>query len=160
MNATRSFRTSRRWSIERVPRARPWSGCSTRTRTSNGEATAGRSFPSSRPPRSEPLIAKSYGDAFAETSLEPTLAELDVGGLLVAGAQTDQCIRATLHSALVRGYDVTLVRDAHTTEDNTSYGAPSPELVIEHTNLYWTYEEAPGRSAGTAASAEVEFPVA
>ncbi|MBL8780187.1 MAG: cysteine hydrolase, partial [Alphaproteobacteria bacterium] len=50
-----------------------------------------------------------------------------------------------------------LVSDAHTTEDYTSYGAPSPDLVIAHTNLYWKYQTAPGRTAGTVTTAEVDF---
>ena len=50
------------------------------------------------------------------------LADLGVGRLVVAGAQTDACIRSTLHGALVRGYDATLVSDAHTTEDLTRVG--------------------------------------
>lgn len=109
------------------------------------------------PGEDEPRIEKGYGDAFEQTALESVLAELGVGSLLVTGAQTDQCIRCTLHGGLVRGYDVKLVSDAHTTEDNTGYGAPPPEAVIEHTNLYWTYETAPGRSAGTVVAAEVDF---
>jgi hypothetical protein len=80
-----------------------------------------------------------------------------VGHLLVAGAQTDECIRSTIHSAFVRGYDVTLVADAHTTEDQTLWGAPPPDLVIAHTNLYWQYHAAPGRSAGVVQTAQVVF---
>jgi hypothetical protein len=80
-----------------------------------------------------------------------------VGRLLVTGAQTDECIRSTIHGAFVRGYDVTLVADAHTTEDQTAWGAPPPELVIAHTNLYWQYHSAPGRTAGVAQTAEVTF---
>jgi hypothetical protein len=76
---------------------------------------------------------------------------------VVAGAQTDECIRSTLHGAVVRGYDATLVGDAHTTEDLSAYGAPSPDLVIAHTNLYWRYHRAPGRTAGTVETAEVDF---
>lgn len=109
------------------------------------------------PAESEPLVAKSYGDAFEETSLEQVLAELRVGRLIVAGAQTDQCIRSTLHGALARGYDAMLVSDAHTTEDLSAYGAPPPEQVIAHTNLYWTHQEAPGRTAGTLAAGDVAF---
>jgi hypothetical protein len=75
----------------------------------------------------------------------------------VAGAQTDECIRSTLHGAIVRGYDATLVSDAHTTEDLSSYGAPTPDKVIAHTNLYWTDHKAPGRTAGTVTTAEVDF---
>jgi len=63
----------------------------------------------------------------------------------------------TIHGAFARGYDVTLVADAHTTEDNTSWGAPPPEPVIAHTNLYRRYESAPGRTAGAATTAEVTF---
>jgi nicotinamidase-related amidase len=106
---------------------------------------------------SEPLVHKSYGDSFEDTDLEALLAERGVGRLIVAGAQTDACIRSTIHGGFVRGYDVTLVGDAHTTEDLTEYGAPPLDQVIAHTNLYWQYQTAPGRSAGTVSTAEVTF---
>ena len=106
---------------------------------------------------SEPLLHKQYGDAFEDTELEAMLGERRVGRLVVAGAQTDVCIRSTLHGALVRGYDVTLVSDAHTTEDLTEWGAPPPEQVIAHTNLYWSDQQAPGRTANTMPSDEVTF---
>jgi nicotinamidase-related amidase len=105
----------------------------------------------------EPLVHKTYGDAFEATDLEPVLAARGIGRLVVAGAQTDECIRSTLHGAITRGYDATLVGDAHTTEDLSSYGAPSPDKVIAHTNLYWRYHRAPGRTAGTVDTADVDF---
>ena len=95
----------------------------------------------------ESLIEKHYGDAFEDTGLESLLADLAVGRLVVVGAQTDACIRSTIHGAFARGYDVTLVSDAHTTEDQSAWGAPPPDKVIAHTNLYWAYQEAPGRKA-------------
>jgi hypothetical protein len=64
---------------------------------------------------------------------------------------------ATLHGALARGYDATLVSDAHTTEDQTPWGAPPPDQVIAHTNLYWTDQTAPGRTAGTVETKNVDF---
>ena len=106
---------------------------------------------------SEPLVHKSYGDSFEATELESLLAEREVGRLIVTGAESDACIRSTLHGAFTRGYDVTLVGDAHTTGDKTAWGAPSPEAVIAHTNLYWRYQSAPGRTAGTVDTAEVSF---
>ena len=109
------------------------------------------------PAQSEALVEKSYGDAFEDTTLEHVLSGLGVGRMIVVGAQTDACIRSTLHGALVRGYDATLVSDAHTTEDQTAWGAPPPDQVIAHTNLYWTYQAAPGRTAGTAATKDVDF---
>lgn len=105
----------------------------------------------------EPVVHKTYGDAFEDTDLESVLARLGVGALVVAGAQTDQCIRSTLHGAFVRGYDTTLVSDAHTTEDLTAWGAPSPDKVIDHTNLYWDEQRAPGRRAGTVTTGSVTF---
>ena len=106
---------------------------------------------------SEPVVHKKYGDSFEDTNLEDLLAERGIGRLVVSGAQTDACIRATLHGGLTRGYDVTLVSDAHTTEDLSEYGAPTPDKVIAHTNLYWEYEDAPGRRGAVAPTAEVNF---
>lgn len=106
---------------------------------------------------SEPLVHKSYADSFEDTDLEEVLAEGGIGSLIVAGAQTDECIRSTIHGAFVRGYDVTLVGDAHTTEDFSQWGAPTPDKVIAHTNLYWEDQEAPGRTAGVAETKDVTF---
>jgi len=106
---------------------------------------------------SEPLVHKTFGDSFEGTDLEDVLASAGVGRLVVTGAQTDQCIRSTIHGAFTRGYDVTLVGDAHTTEDLTEYGAPPPAQVIAHTNLYWKYHAAPGRAARVVDTAELSF---
>src|ERR1700733_2225926 len=116
-----------------------------------------RIVPELDPDGAEPLIEKNYFDSFEDSSLETVLSGLGVGRLVVVGAQTDACIRSTLHGAFVRGYDATLVSDAHTTEDQTEWGAPSPELVIAHTNLYWGQQTAPGRTAGTVETKDVAF---
>jgi nicotinamidase-related amidase len=116
-----------------------------------------RMVPELTPGDAEPLVEKNYGDSFEDTNLETVLSGLGVGRLLVVGAETDACIRSTLHGALVRGYDATLVKDAHTTNDQTAWGAPPPDQVIAHTNLYWTYQTAPGRTAGTVATKDVDF---
>jgi nicotinamidase-related amidase len=106
---------------------------------------------------SEPLVHKTFSDSFEDTDLEEVLSKAGVGRLVVAGAQTDECIRSTIHGALVRGYDVTLVGDAHTTEDQRAWGAPPPDQVIAHTNLYWKYQTAPGRTAGVTETQDVTF---
>jgi nicotinamidase-related amidase len=113
--------------------------------------------PELNPGEGEPLVEKNYGDSFEDTILETVLSGLGVGRLFVAGAQTDACVRSTLHGALVRGYDTTLVKDAHTTEDLSAWGAPPPDKVIAHTNLYWSYQTAPGRMAGTVETKDVDF---
>jgi nicotinamidase-related amidase len=106
---------------------------------------------------SEPLVHKTFGDSFEDTDLEEILAKAGVGRLVVTGAQTDACIRSTIHGAFARGYDVTLVGDAHTTEDQSAWGAPPPDKVIAHTNLYWRYQAAPGRTAGVTETKDVTF---
>ncbi len=116
-----------------------------------------RIVPELTPDEAEPLVDKHYGDSFEDTTLETVLSGLGVGRLVVAGAETDACIRSTLHGALARGYDAILVKDAHTAGDKTAWGAPPPEVVIAHTNLYWTYQTAPGRTAGTVETKAVDF---
>lgn len=106
---------------------------------------------------SEPVVHKTYGDSFEATDLEEVLARAGVGRLVVAGAQTDACIRSTIHGAFTRGYDVTLVGDAHTTEDQSPWGAPPPDVVIAFTNLYWRYHDGPGRTATVTPTKDVTF---
>lgn len=106
---------------------------------------------------SEPLVHKLYGDSFEATDLEAALAAAKVGHLVVVGAQTDACIRSTIHGAFTRGYDVTLVSDAHTTEDMSEWGAPPPDVIIKHTNMYWGFQSAPGRTARVLETSAVRF---
>jgi len=107
---------------------------------------------------SEPLVHKRYGDSFEATDLEQLLAERGVGRVVVTGAQSEACVRSTLHGALVRGYDVTLVSDAHTTEDMQQWGFPvTPEQSIAYTNVYWSWADAPGRSGNVVPTAEVAY---
>jgi nicotinamidase-related amidase len=116
-----------------------------------------RIVPELAPGDTEPLVEKNFGDSFEDTTLEKVLSGLGVGRLVVVGAQTDACIRSTLHGAFVRGYDAILVSDAHTTEDQTAWGSPPPDQVIAFTNLYWKYETAPGRAGGTVETRDVDF---
>jgi nicotinamidase-related amidase len=116
-----------------------------------------RIVPELTPGATEALVEKNYDDSFDDSTLETVLSRLGVGRLVVVGAETDACIRSTLHGAIVRGYDATLVSDAHTTEDHTVWGAPPPDQVIAHTNLYWTHQTAPGRTAGTVETKDIDF---
>jgi nicotinamidase-related amidase len=121
------------------------------------DSEAWRIVPELVPMPGETIVEKFYGDAFEETVLEALLAELGVGRLVVSGAQTDACIRSTLHGAFVRGYDTTLVADAHTTEDMSKWGAPPVAQVIAHTNLYWKFQTAPGREAAVVKTETLAF---
>ena len=105
----------------------------------------------------EAVVHKNYGDSFEGTDLEGVLTAAAVGRLVVTGAQSDACIRSTIHGAFARGYDVTLVGDAHTTVDQSEWGAPAPEAVIAHMNMYWADQDAPGRTAAVSETAAVRL---
>ena len=106
----------------------------------------------------ESVIHKSFGDSFEDTELENILSGLKVGKLIVCGAQTDACIRSTLHGAIARGYDATLVSDSHTTDDCTYSEPPvSAEQIISHTNFYWNWQRTAFARGGTAKSADLGF---
>ncbi len=110
------------------------------------------------PADGEPLVVKHYGDSFEATELDELLTKHQVSHIVVTGAQTDACIRSTLHGGLVRGYDVTLVADGHTTEDMRQWGAPiGPEDAIAYTNMYWSFSAAEGRTGRTVPSDEIDF---
>ena len=97
----------------------------------------------------ETLIRKSYRDSFADTDLAEILSQLDAGRLVIAGAQSDYCIRTTTQSAAVRGFDVTLVSDAHTTTDAEWEGATiEARQIIAHTNMYFSGLRYPGAVFG------------
>ncbi len=121
--AGRGRREHRQASSRRRARSKsPSSGSSTPTSGLERGSDGWRIVPELTPGDAEPLVEKSYGDSFEDTSLETVLSGLGVGRLVVVGAQTDACIRSTLHGAFARGYDATLVSDAHTTEDQTAWG--------------------------------------
>ncbi|HEY3293544.1 MAG TPA: cysteine hydrolase family protein [Candidatus Nanopelagicaceae bacterium] len=111
-----------------------------------------------RPMTNEPLIRKKFRSSFEETTLDETLAKLGVGHLVISGAQTDYCVRHTSHAALERGYDVTLVEDAHTTSDGQWDSGPLlASSIIDEMNRSFQEYELPGRSANITPTAEIAF---
>lgn len=99
----------------------------------------------------EPLVRKTYRDAFADTDLQAILDVLAVTRLVVAGAQSDYCVRTTTQRAAAAGYDVTLVSDAHTTTDTEWDGvAITGEQIVAHTNRYFSGLRYPGQRLGIA----------
>jgi nicotinamidase-related amidase len=78
----------------------------------------------------EPVFSKRVGDAFAPGELEPWLRERAVDQVILLGAATDQCVNATLAGALERGFDVTVVSDAHSTMDFA--GETASQIIARH----------------------------
>lgn len=109
----------------------------------------------------ETLIHKQFNSAFEETALDETLARLGTTHVVLAGAATNWCIRATAYGALDRGYDLTLVKDAHSTGtidlgDGVQVRA---EDVIRDLNIAMKWLSYPGRTNTTAAAGELDFAI-
>jgi nicotinamidase-related amidase len=111
------------------------------------------------PADGERRIHKSFESSFEQTALEQELASLGATHIALAGAMTNWCIRATAYAALERGYDLTLIEDAHTTRDIAlDDGAKiEAEHIVQDLNIAMKWLSYPGRSNGTATAAEVEF---
>jgi nicotinamidase-related amidase len=111
------------------------------------------------PAEGEPLIHKHFNSSFEQTALEDRLAELGTTHIVLAGAATNWCIRATAYGALDRGYDLTLVKDAHTTEtiEIESEARIDAEDIVRELNVAMTWVSYPGRKNGAATAEEVEF---
>jgi len=88
-----------------------------------------------KPATGERIIHKLWRSSFEETDLEDVLEELKVGHLIVTGAQSNYCVRHTIHAAIERGIDITLIEDAHTTLDESWNGMPIPaEMIVAELN--------------------------
>lgn len=104
----------------------------------------------------ELIVHKSQRDSFDGTTLSDDLSRLDVDRLVITGAQTDFCVRWTLHGAQARGYATTLVSDAHTTDDGDA-DIPTAAQLIEHTNRYWRNDSTDGGRGDVATADTVVF---
>ena len=115
--------------------------------------------PELQPAPGELRIHKSHNSSFEETPLEAELARRGISHLVLAGAATNWCIRATAYAALERGYDLTLVQDAHTTEDMPLEAGDRLQAahLVRDLNIAISWLSYPGRTNGTAAAAQVDF---
>jgi nicotinamidase-related amidase len=111
------------------------------------------------PAPGEPLIHKRYNSSFEQTELEAVLARLGATHITLAGAATNWCIRATAYGALERGYDLTLVGDAHTTVSIEIDGGVRIEAagIVQELNAAMTWLRYPGRRNGIASAADLDF---
>jgi nicotinamidase-related amidase len=115
--------------------------------------------PELSPAAGEMRIYKQFNSSFENTSLEETLARLGATRIVLAGAATNWCIRATAYGALDRGYDLTLIKDAHTTDTIELKDAAKIEAaqIILELNIAMEWLSYPGRTNGVASAEEVDF---
>lgn len=80
------------------------------------------------------FISKTANDSFYKTDLDKLLKDNSINKIIVTGCATDFCVGATIQSALVRDYNVTVIKDGHTTADRPNLNA---KAVIDHYNWVW-----------------------
>lgn len=115
--------------------------------------------PELTPADGEPWVHKSFNSSFEGTDLDGELGRLGATRIALAGAATNWCIRATAYGALDRGYDLTLISDAHTTDsmdvgDDVLIDAKS---IVDELNAVMSWVTYPGRTSTTATSKDIAF---
>lgn len=109
-----------------------------------------------QPAETDDYVRKTFRSAFDATDLDEILERLNARHLVIAGAETNNCVRYTIHSALERGYDITLVSDAHTTSGWPRIGdAEYAATIIAEQNQSVTELSLPTCSANTAEASVV-----
>jgi nicotinamidase-related amidase len=123
------------------------------------ESSAWRLVPELVPGRAEAIICKRFPSSFEETELEPVLSSQGATHIVLAGAQTNWCIRATAYAALDRGYDLTLLKDAHTTSsiDLADGARVEASSIVTDLNVTMEWLRYPGRQNRTSTSGEIAF---
>lgn len=110
---------------------------------------AWRIHPAVAPLEGEPVVQKRTPDSFHETTLQSELAARSIRKLVLCGCQTDFCVDTTCRRAFSLGYDVTLVKDGHSTYGHDDLSA---EQIIRHHNAILG-----GWGASVKSAAEISF---
>src|ERR1019366_4277337 len=114
--------------------------------------------PELKPAKHEKIIHKLYRSAFEGTELEEILEGLDIGHLIITGAQTNYCVRNTIHAGFERGYNITLVEDAHTTMDETWDGVTiTAEQIVAELNRACSKYQLPNSFVDVTKAESIHF---
>jgi nicotinamidase-related amidase len=115
--------------------------------------------PELAPADGEPRIHKNFNSSFEETPLDAELDALGATRIVLAGAATNWCVRATAYGALDRGYDLTLVNDGHTTGSmDLGNGVEiTAESIVTELNVVMNWVTYPDVTTTTASAETVAF---
>ena len=87
--------------------------------------------PAIAPVEGDAVVQKCHPDAFQDTCLQRELESRGIKELIITGIQTEYCVDTTCRRAYSLNYDVTLIKDAHSTWDTDLLGASQ---IIAHHN--------------------------
>ncbi len=106
----------------------------------------------------ELLIDHAWDDGFIATDLADALGGLSAGHLWLAGLGSETAVLQTYLGALYRGFDVTLIEDAHAAADVEFDGCElSASQVVALVNRIVWRDQAPDVSGDLMACANVVF---
>ena len=100
------------------------------------------------------LVPKTATDSFHNTELQSVLRARGVARLVICGLQSEFCVDTTTRRALALGYPVTLVSDAHSTQDNSVLSAAR---ISAHHNETLANITSFGPRVTPVAAAQVQF---
>jgi nicotinamidase-related amidase len=81
------------------------------------------------------ILSKTANDSFYKTTLKEDLIKLGIKELIITGCATDFCVDSTIKSAMANDFDITVIKDGHTTADRPNLKA---KQVIDHYNWIWS----------------------
>ncbi len=84
---------------------------------------------------SDLLVSKTANNVFYNSELDPLLKKMNIEALFISGCATDFCVESSIQAALSNNFEVTVIKDGHTTGDRPHLKA---EKVIEHYNWVWS----------------------
>ena len=79
-------------------------------------------------------INKTANDSFYKSNLEETLKANNITHLFITGCATDFCVDSTIKSALTKDYEITVIKDGHTTGNRPNIEA---KTVVDYYNWLW-----------------------
>ena len=83
---------------------------------------------------SDQYISKTANDCFYRSSLQDLLQSKGIRELVITGCATDFCVDATIKSAFTKDYNITVIKDGHTTTNREDITA---DKLINHYNWIW-----------------------
>lgn len=111
-------------------------------------------------PRPEDVrVYKNFNSSFEKTTLESELAARGVSHIVLCGAVTSWCIRATAYGALERGYDLSLIGDAHIAKTMPMGNGEAVEArdIVREFNVVMQWVAYPGRKNRVVTAEELAF---
>ena len=104
-------------------------------------------------------VYKQHNSSFEQTTLEAELAARGVAHIVLCGAVTGWCIRATAYAALERGYDLTLIGDGHIAKrlDTGEGTVVEADAIVREFNAVLPWLSYPGRRNRVVCAREISF---